>query len=239
MSKLEVCFSPLLYDKYHKPDSIVVVCDVLRATTSICTAFANGATEIYPVQSVEQARAYKQQGFTVAAERDGVTLDFADFGNSPFNFTRSRVEGRQLAYSTTNGTKAIFLGKDTKGVVVGAFINLSAVARYLQQQQSDVLVLCSAWKGKFCLEDTLFAGALTEQLLSSKQPFETECDSAFAALDLWSLAKPDLLGYIQKAAQRERLRKLGLDDVFEYCFTPDLSDIVPILERERLIPMNG
>lgn len=238
MSKplVEVCFSPLQYEKYHNENSIVVVCDILRATTSICTALGNGAKEVIPVRSVEEARKYKEQGYVLAGERDGKTLDFADFGNSPFNFTADRVKEQSIAYCTTNGTKAVFLGKDCKGVAVGAFINLSAVARYLVEQQQNVLVLCAGWKGKFCLEDTLFAGALAEILMQG-DTYVTECDSVHAALDLWSIAKHDLMGYVQKMAQRERLRKLGLDDVLDYCFTLDSSSIVPILEKERLVPI--
>lgn len=238
MSKpqIEVCFSPLLYDKYHNENSIVVVCDILRATTSICTALGNGATEVIPVRSVEEARQYKDEGYILAGERDGVTLDFADFGNSPFNFTSDRVKGKPIAYSTTNGTKAVFLGKDTIGVAVGAFINLAAVAEYVKQQNHNVLVLCAAWKGKFCLEDSLFAGALAEILMADGS-YATGCDSAHAALDLWSIAKADLMGYVQKMAQRKRLRKLGLDDVLDYCFTLNTSSVVPVLKGERLIPI--
>jgi len=237
MSKLlvEACFSPLLYDSYHNESSIVAVCDILRASTSICTALKNGATEVIPVRSVEEARRYKAQAYLLAGERDGKTLDFADFGNSPFNFTPERVGGKPIAYCTTNGTKAVFLGKDCKAVVVGAFINLAAVAQYLRQQRQNVLVLCAGWKAKFCLEDTLFAGALTEMLLSDGL-YRTECDAALAALDLWLTAKNDLMGYVQKIAQRERLRKLGLDDVLDYCFTLNTSTIVPILCGDRLIP---
>lgn len=234
--QIETCFSPQLYDKYHNENSIVVVCDILRATTSICTALGNGATEVIPVRSVEEARQYKEQGYILAGERDGITLDFADFGNSPFNFTPERVTGKPIAYSTTNGTKAVFLGKDSKGVVVGAFINLAAVARYLKQQQQNVLVLCAAWKGKFCLEDALFAGALAEILMADGL-YTTECDSTNAALDLWSIAKNDLMGYVQKMAQRERLRKKGLDDVLNYCFTLNTSNIIPVLKRDRLVPI--
>ncbi len=238
MSKLqiEVCFSPLLYDKYHSDSNVVVVCDILRATTSICTALGNGATEVIPIRSVEEARKYKEQGYMLAGEREGITLDFADFGNSPFNFTPERVAGKPIAYSTTNGTKAVFLGKDSKGVVIGAFINIAAVAHYLRQQRQNVLVLCAGWKGKFCLEDTLFAGALAETLMADGL-YTTECDSAHAALDLWSIAKTDLMGYVQKMAQRERLRAKGLDDVLDYCFTIDTSSVVPVLVENKLVPI--
>ncbi|MBS3806177.1 MAG: 2-phosphosulfolactate phosphatase [Bacteroidales bacterium] len=224
--KVEVVFSPALYSYFENPGANVVVVDILRATSAICTAFMNGVSRVIPVPSQEEARIFKQKGYLVAAERDGRVLDFADFGNSPFNFTRDRIEGKQVAYSTTNGTKAVHMAQKSKNVLIASFLNLSAVANFLIDQHDDVLILCAGWKGKFSLEDTLFSGALVEKILASKK-FNTICDSATASLDLWRMANPDLMAYIEKVAQRNRLRKLGLDDVLEYCHTPDLTTRVP------------
>lgn len=224
--KVEVVFSPALYSHFENPGANVVVVDILRATSAICTAFMNGVSRVIPVPSQEEARIFKQNGYLVAAERDGRVLDFADFGNSPFNFTRDRIEGKQVAYSTTNGTKAVHMAQKSKNVLIASFLNLSAVANFLIDQHDDVLILCAGWKGKFSLEDTLFSGALVEKILTSGQ-FYTICDSATASLDLWRLANPDVMAYIEKVAQRNRLRKLGLDDVLEYCHTPDLTTRVP------------
>ena len=93
--KLETCFSPALFEADCHTDSIVVIIDVLRASSAICNAFANGAASIIPVAEIEEAKMYKSKGYLVAAERDGFILDFADFGNSPFNFTKEKVEGRE------------------------------------------------------------------------------------------------------------------------------------------------
>jgi len=224
--KVEVVFSPALYAHFENPGANVVVVDILRATSAICTAFMNGVSKVIPVPSQEEARVFKQNGYLVAAERDGRVLDFADFGNSPFNFTRDRIEGKQVAYSTTNGTKAVHMARKSKNVLIASFLNLTAVANFLIEQHDEVLILCAGWKGKFSLEDTLFSGALAEQLLASEK-FHTICDSTTASLDLWKLAKPDVMAYIEKVAQRDRLRKLGLDDVLEYCHTPDLTTRVP------------
>ncbi len=94
---LEICFTPAIFDAHADSDAVVVVVDVLRATSSICTAFANGVSEIIPVATVEEAREMKARGYLLAAERDGFVLDFADFGNSPFNFTAEKVRGRTVA----------------------------------------------------------------------------------------------------------------------------------------------
>jgi len=121
-----------------------------------------------------------------------------------------------------------------KDVVVGSFLNYSAVAAYLGQCNTKVIVLCSGWKGRFSIEDSVLAGALVERL-TTDYGFSTNCDSAVAALDIWQLAKPNLIGYIQKAAQRSRLRIMGLDDVIEFCHTPDSTAIVPRFNGKSLV----
>ena len=159
---MEVCFSPGLFqDILTTGDFIVVLVDILRATTTICTAVANGAEAIIPVASHEEAKRLKSEGFLVATERDGVQLDFADFGNSAFSFTTDAIGGKTLVYCTTNGTRALEMAKSASSIAIGAFVNISAVTEWLAGQQKNVVILCSGWKNKFCLEDTLFAGALT------------------------------------------------------------------------------
>lgn len=231
--KIEICFSPLLFEGFRNPEAVAVICDILRATSAIVTAFHNGVERIIPVGTLEEARDYKERGFMVAAERDGIVRDFADFGNSPFNFTRERVAGRQIVYSTTNGTQAIHVAAECKRVVIGAYLNFSALAGWLAEQDRDAIILCAGWKSKFSLEDTLFAGALAERLLSTGN-YRTICDSTHASIDLWEKASGDLNAYIQKVAQRERLRKNKLDDVIEYCHTFDVTESIPVLEGDHL-----
>ena len=231
---VEVCFSPGLFqDVLTTGDFIVVLVDILRATTTICTAVGNGAEAIIPVATHEEARRLKSQGFLVASEKDGVQVDFADFGNSAFSFTREAIGGKTLVYCTTNGTRALAIARGASSIVIGAFINISAVTEWLAAQQKHVVILCSGWKNKFCLEDTLFAGALTQRLLETGL-FRTECDSAHASTDLWHLAEGDVLGYVEKAAQRHRLKKLGLDDVIPYSFACDQVEVVPVFDGKLI-----
>jgi 2-phosphosulfolactate phosphatase len=236
LKKIEVCFTPATYDVFKNNDAIVVVVDILRATSAICTAFMNGVEKIIPVATLEEAKKYKSRGFMVAAERDGIVKDFADFGNSPFNFTSEKVGGKEIVYSTTNGTNSIMMAKDSYRVVIGSYLNLNALVEFIFKEKRDLLILCAGWKNKFNLEDTLFAGALAEKLLEHDH-FYTICDSTVASLDLWSLAKEDLLGYIEKVAQRERLRKNMLDDVIEYCHTPDITSVIPVLRENYLVEL--
>ena len=227
---VEVCFSPGLFqDVLTTGDFIVVLVDILRATTTICTAVANGVEAIIPVATHAEARRLKSKGFLVASEKDGVQLDFADFGNSAFSFTREAIGGKTLVYCTTNGTRALETAKSASSIVIGAFINISTLTEWLAGRQKNVVVLCSGWKNKFCLEDTLFAGALTERLLDTGL-FRSDCDSAKAAMDLWHLAEGEVLDYIEKAAQRHRLQRLGLDDVIPYSFECDQVKVVPVFD---------
>jgi 2-phosphosulfolactate phosphatase len=231
---VEVCFSPGLFrDVLTTGDFIVVLVDILRATTTICTAVGNGVEAIIPVASHDEARRLKSEGFLVATEKDGVQLDFADFGNSAFSFTRDAIGGKTLVYCTTNGTRALEMAKNASSIAIGAFVNISAVTEWLAGQQKNVVVLCSGWKNKFCLEDALFSGALTRRLLDTGL-FCVECDSAEAAMDLWDLAEGNVLGYIEKAAQRHRLKKLGLDDVIPYSFACDQVNVVPVFDGKLI-----
>jgi 2-phosphosulfolactate phosphatase len=234
LKNIEVCFTPGLFSYYENPEAVVVVSDILRATTAICTAFGNGVKKLIPVAEIQEARSYKEKGFMVAAERDGKVLDFADFGNSPFNFTPERVSGKTIVYSTTNGTQAIQLARASYRVAVGAFINIIALTEWLVSMNRDVIVLCAGWKGKFNLEDSLFAGALSHRLLDHAT-FSTNCDSTHAAMDLWKVASENPLAYVEKAAQRNRLRKLGLDDVLAYCFTENITPVIPVFQDGFLI----
>jgi len=227
MRHITVCFTPAQFSYYQHEDCNAVVIDILRASTSICTAFMNGAKEVIPISTVDELKTLIGKEYLIAAERDGIKLDFADIGNSPHYFTRELVEGRTIAYSTTNGTHTINLAAQCHTAAIGSFINLSALCRWLQDGERDVFLLCAGWKGRFCLEDSVFAGAVAQKLIDTGK-FSTICDSALATMDLWSLAKPDLLGYVRKAAQNERLRKINSADVIPYCFEFDLTNILPI-----------
>jgi 2-phosphosulfolactate phosphatase len=232
--KLETCFSPLLFEPDLHSHSVVVIFDIFRATSSICTAFEHGALSIIPVAGADEARAYKDRGFLVAAERDGIILDFADFGNSPYNFTRERVEGKTIVYSTTNGTGIIKLASSASSIVIGSFINITSLTDWLLTRDENVLLFCAGWKNRFNLEDTICAGAVAERLMNSSL-YSTICDSTHGAMDLWSLAKNDLRGYIDKAAHRTRLKKNGLDDCIDFCLTADYTKKIPVLQNDRLV----
>ncbi len=232
--KVEICFSPAIYPEFKNDEAIVVIVDILRATSAIVTAFMNGVKSIIPVATLEEARDYKEKGYLVAAERDGIVRDFADFGNSPYNFKREIIQGKDIVYSTTNGTNCITIASHSYRVLIGAYLNLDALTAYVIRENRDLLILCAGWKNKFNLEDSLFAGALAEAVLRNNN-YSTMCDSVHASIDLWNLARNNMMNYVEKAAQRHRLKKNKLDDVIEYCHTPNLTTLIPMLKDNYLV----
>ncbi|PBQ31317.1 2-phosphosulfolactate phosphatase [Sphingobacteriaceae bacterium] len=231
---IEVCFSPLSYPLFHNSNSIVVVIDILRASSAITTAFFNGVTKMIPVATVEEAQSYKEQGYLVAAERDGEIVQGFDLGNSPFGYMNAKVKGKTIAITTTNGTQAISVAKDAHKVIIGSFLNLDAVIEFLKKEKKDVVFLCAGWKNKFNLEDTLYAGAVAEQLIY-KYGFNSACDSAIAAMELYKLAKHDLYGFLAHSSHRNRLEKLDLERDIKYCLTPNQCPVIPIMDRKFLV----
>jgi len=232
---IETCFSPALFPHIiTKGNFIVVIVDILRATTAICTAISNGAVEVVPVAEINETKKYRTLGYKIAGERDGIVIDGADFGNSPFNFTKENVNGEKIVITTTNGTQTIETAKICDTVVLGAFSNINVLADWLNNQKKNIVIFCAGWKNKFNIEDTIFAGALIQRL-QSLSSYNVSCDSSIAASDLWSLAKNNVLGYVEKASHRHRLKTLGLDDVLEYCFTEDTTPVIPILKNGKLV----
>lgn len=228
--KVDVCFSPLLFDSYATKNAIALVVDIFRATTSICTALHNGATAIKTTASLTEAMHEKELGVLVAAERNTLKCNFADFGNSPFDFTSDRVNGKEIVFTTTNGTSAIEAAKNAEQIIIGAFSNITTVADYCCKKNKNIIIVCSGWNNRFCLEDTLFAGALIEKLFETEQHIELP-DAAKASFALWKVAKANLLAYICGAEHYQRLKKNGLENDVSYCLTSDTTSVLPRLDR--------
>jgi 2-phosphosulfolactate phosphatase len=224
MKKIDICLTPNLLPLYELSDRIVVVVDVLRATSSITAGIATGVKSIFPVAEVAACQALQAQGYIAAGERDGKMVAGFSLGNSPFDYMNEALQGKSIAMTTTNGTLAIDKSKAAKEIIIGSFLNLTAIATYLENQEYDVLIVCSGWKGKFNLEDTLFAGALVEKLQDS---FEYECDSGLAALCLYQTAKGDLMTFMKNSSHFRRLKHLDVVDDIAFCLSIDHFSVVP------------
>jgi 2-phosphosulfolactate phosphatase len=237
MPKLDICFSPELLHLYDLRGQIAVIVDILRASSTIVTALGEGVTHVFPVASLAECTAYGQEhGCLTAAERDGLPAAGFDLGNSPFGFLDAArpVRGRALTISTTNGTTALRRSLAAEAVVVGAFLNLAAVADFARRQGRDVLVVCAGWKGHFCLEDTAFGGALAERLADD---FDVRSsDATLAALHLWQQGKADLSTYLLQSAHVRRLNSLEASQDFEFCLRIDAyADVLPLWQTDRLV----
>ncbi len=234
--KIEVCLTPALLHLYDISNSIVVVIDVLRATSSITYGIDNGAKAIIPVAQVEDCLNFVDSGYLLAAERNGEVVEGYDFGNSPFSYTKEKVNGKTIVLTTTNGTKALHMARENAyQVVIGSFLNLTALSNWLISQDKNVLLLCAGWKDKFNLEDTLFAGAVVNLLRKNFNHFD---DSCVAAEDMFLLAQADLRAYLYKSSHSHRLAQLNIEDDVQFCLKIDICEAIPVLEGERLVSLN-
>ncbi len=229
--------SPALLNLYDVSSSIIVIIDVLRATSTIAAALHNGAKSIIPVDSVTECiRLGKQMEVITAGERDGKIADGLEYGNSPFTYPPEFIKGKTLVLTTTNGTKLlhIALAENAKAIITGSFPNLSAVCNYLTAQKENVILACAAWKGRINLEDTLFAGAVINRI---KDNFSINCDASKMAETLYNEAKDDLYEFMKNknASHYHRLINFGLEKDIRYCLTIDVDNVLPMYEDGRLI----
>ncbi|MEY4521605.1 MAG: hypothetical protein RIT10_790 [Bacteroidota bacterium] len=231
---IEVCYTPGEYEYFKGSYEIVVVIDVLRATSAICAAFDNGIASIIPVPTVEEAWEYKKKGFLAGAERKGQIVEGFDFGNSPFSYMNPGFKGKDVVLTTTNGTKSLDVAKDAEIVVVGSFLNLDYLSKWLEKQDKNILCLCSGWQDKFNLEDTICAGAIADYLISTGN-FTSLEDSSIAAKYLYQSAKDNYFGYLKSSSHRRRLKNLNLNEDIKYCLTPNQTNVIPILKNGKLV----
>jgi 2-phosphosulfolactate phosphatase len=234
MPKLEVCLSPALLHLYDITESIVVIIDVFRATSTIAAMLHNGAKEIIPTDSV--ARCIEigaaMAGSITAGERDGKVAEGLQHGNSPLEYSQEFVEGKTIVLTTTNGTRLLYMCKDAEQIITGSFLNLKAVCDYLEMQNKNVLLACASWKDRYNLEDSLFAGAVVDAIGNK---FEMNCDSARASKHLYQAAKSNLYEFIKDSSHFLRLSKFGLQEDMRYCMQLNMHNVLPVFKNEKLV----
>ncbi|NDE09465.1 MAG: 2-phosphosulfolactate phosphatase [Chitinophagia bacterium] len=234
---LFTALSPALLNLYDVSSSIVVIIDVLRATSTIATAIYNGAKDIIPVDSVAECiRLGKQIEGITAGERDGLIAEGLSHGNSPFEYPTEFIGGKTLVLTTTNGTKLLHMALDNgaKQIITGSFPNISAVCDYLVAMNMPVILGCAAWKDRINIEDTLFAGAVISRI---KDHFYINCDSSQLAETMYQDAKEDLFEFMKNknASHYHRLSRLGLEKDIRYCLTDDVANVLCLYKEGKLI----
>jgi 2-phosphosulfolactate phosphatase len=235
---VEVCLSPALLPLYSTEGRIVVIIDVFRATSTIAAALHNGAAKVVPVATVPECIALGESlpDSITAGERDGKVAEGLQYGNSPLEYPCDFVGGKTLVLTTTNGTRLLHMIEGAAEIITGSFLNLTAVTEYLLAQRKDVLLGCAAWKDKFNLEDTLFAGAVAERLLA--HGYRTNDDSARMAVHLHKQSGGRYIEFLEDSSHYDRLAKYGLVEDMRYCTRPDQHPVVPILRGTDLVVYN-
>src|SRR5688572_1740590 len=234
---LYTVLSPALLDLYEVKDTIVVVIDVLRATSTIATALYNGANAVVPVDDITKCIDLGKtlEGIT-AGERDGKIADGLEFGNSPFEYPPEFIKGKTLVLTTTNGTRLLHmaLARGASHIITGSFPNLGSVCDYIVAQNQPVLLACSAWKDRVNIEDTLFAGAVIKIV---RNHFNVNCDASGIAESLFEKASPDLFDFLREknATHYQRLTGFGLEKDLRYCLTIDVANVLPFYENDKLV----
>ncbi|MEM6342753.1 MAG: 2-phosphosulfolactate phosphatase [Bacteroidota bacterium] len=230
---VHVCMTPALIDQFDVSESIVVVIDILRATTTMCVAFDNGVDFMVPVEHAEECRSYKDKGFLIAGERSGVQIEGFDFGNSPFSYTEDAVKGKQIAITTTNGTRAIKAAqqRNAKEVVVGSFGNITALGNWLIERNEHVCLLCAGWRDHVTLEDTIFAGAMARKLRHHFRRFQ---DTAIVAETLFQSANIRKRYFFRHSSHYNRLIHLNLQEEVKYAMRRDTHPVIPIMMGNEL-----
>ena len=232
MRSIEVCFSPELIHLHEVTGKLVVVVDIFRATSTMVAALAHGVTEILTFADLEACRAMQSQGYLIAAERDGLTAPGFELGNSPVAYVDGAYSGRKLAMTTTNGTVAIEKSKGAAEILIGAFPNLQATVTYIQSRDLDVLIHCAGWKGRFNLEDSLYAGALVQALGESHANRD---DGALAMGSLFASEGGNLESYLSQASHAKRLQNHGIEADIAFCLSLNLyNQVVGVSKKGEL-----
>lgn len=232
---LYTCFSPALLHLYDLNEAIVVIIDVFRATSTIAAALYNGAKAVIPVDSVPKAIEISRQINGIAAgERDGKLAEGLKHGNSPLEYHRNFIEGKTLVLTTTNGTRLLHMALENGAgsIITGSFPNLGAVCDYLIAEKKNVILGCAGWKDRYNLEDSLFAGAVIDQI---GEYFSITCDSSLSARILYQTQKSQLPAFVRNLTHYHRLvERFGLIEDIRFCITPNVANVLVRYQDGRL-----
>ena len=230
MKSIDVCLTHNQLNNYDHIGKVIVVIDVLRATSTINTILYHGAKLVKPVKTLEECKKLKDKNYIIMAERMGKKVEGFDYGNSPTKIERDLFEGKNVGIATSNGTKAIVKTKGSYITLIGSFMNLSKVVEYLNSNKRDTLLVCSGWKGSTNLEDTLCAGAI----IAGLKNFEYESDTVIITKKLYDQSKDDILSNMKKSSHAKRLS--GYDNIKDivFCSQVNTQEVLPYLDNDDI-----
>ncbi len=238
MNSLETLFIPEEIKNKELTGKLVIVIDVLRASSTIVTALANGCRVFIPILSPEQAKEKAQQfekdSVLLGGEREGKKIEGFDLGNSPREYKGDVVKDKTIIFSTTNGVKTLEMVKNAHRIIIGSFLNLHAVCNYCTNYQGDILIICAGREGKYSLEDTACAGMLIDSLKNALSDIYQESDANFTAQLLCEKFDNNILEILRKYQHCGYLESIGLEKDLKFCSQLDFFQIVPIF-RDGII----
>jgi 2-phosphosulfolactate phosphatase len=229
--RIDIQLMPSSPKPYLLSDRVVVVIDVLRATSVIIHALSEGALEIIPVGTVEEAfqmaKVFPRDAILLGGERESKKIQGFDLGNSPREYTAEKVRGRKLILTTTNGTKAFHLVSSGGEIFAGSFFNIGAIARRCLELGKDLFILPSGDEGDFSLEDTVCGGMLIDLITKKGQKLIVLTDASYSAQTLYKRFEINLLDAFYLSRHGKELIDRGFEEDLAYCAHIDMTDIVP------------
>lgn len=240
---LDVYLLPALIETEKLHGRLAVVIDVLRATTTIAQALASGAVQVLVCQEIDEARklAARYPSAILAGERGGLPIPEFHLGNSPQEFTATAVGGKTVVFTTTNGTRAMLRCAGARRVLLGAFVNFSALCRELTDElsgpsSSGAVLVCAGTNGEVTREDTLLAGAIVDDLFGHADLELAANDQAEIAADAWRACRADLGGHdplgreLRHSRGGRNLIEIGLENDISIAAEIDKFELVPELD---------
>lgn len=234
MNSLETLFIPEEIKNVELAGKLVVIIDILRASSTMVTALANGCRGFIPILSPDKAKKKAQEfekgRILLGGEREGIKIEGFDLGNSPREYKREVVKGKRIIFSTTNGVKTLEMVKGAHRIIIGSFLNLQAVCDYCTNYKGDVLITCAGSKGRISLEDTACAGMMVNSLRDVFPGDHQEVDANLIAQLLYVKFGNNILEILGKSQDGRYLESIGLGEDLKFCSQLDLFHIVPIFK---------
>lgn len=211
-----------IFGKNLKGKNVIVI-DVLRATSVIVTALENGAKSIYPFKEIESAKLNCKNGL-LAGERKGLKITGFDFGNSPLEFTREKIQRKDIFMTTSNGTRAIENSLGADNLYIACYLNVTAVSKKLLEDKKDIVILCSGTDDKFSLDDSLCAGIIAKKI---SEEADVQMDDFSLSLKRLAELSSNIENILKDSKHYSYLKSIGHEKDLEFCTQIDLYNIVP------------
>jgi 2-phosphosulfolactate phosphatase len=234
--KIDLSFNPAELDELQIRDKNVVVIDVLRSSTTIAVALSNGAREIIPVESIENAVKISGSLFgdvtLRGGERNGKTIHGFNLGNSPLEYTETTVKGKSIIFCTTNGSVAMHRSRFARNLAIGSFVNATKVIDFIKEVDADFLLVCAGRAnafGNFSLEDAVCAGMIVYELMQEESPDLELTDSSRAALALYKTYGRSILKMLKETEHGRYLIEIGFLEDIKLSAQVDLYPVLPVL----------